>query len=102
MAEGRVEPSTLPVRKDYQWTEIFKSFQVALDPRKLLVAAAGILVMSFGWYLLSTMFYYAEPTRDNEAYSNKTMEKKKDKPKAELKPDEDERDTLPTPEFPRR
>ena len=88
MAEGRVEPSTLPVRKDYQWTEIFKSFQVALDPRKLLVAAAGILVMSFGWYLLSTMFYYAEPTRDGDAYSNKTMEKKKDKPKAELKPDD--------------
>ncbi len=88
MAEGRVEPSALPVRKDYQWTEIFKSFQVALDPRKLLVAAAGILVMSFGWYLLSTMFYYAEPTRDSEAYSNKTMEKKKDKTSNELKPDD--------------
>ncbi len=88
MAEGRVEPSALPVRKDYQWTEIFKSFQVALDPRKLLVAAAGILVMSFGWYLLSTVFWYAEPVRESDAYSNKTMEKKKDKPKTELKPEE--------------
>ena len=87
MAEGRVEPSALPVRKDYQWTEIFKSFQVALDPRKLLVAAAGILVMSFGWYLLSTVFYYAEPLRESEAYSNKSMEKKVDKPKTD-KPDE--------------
>ena len=87
MAEGRVEPSAAPIRKDYQWTEIFKSFQVALDPRKLLVAAAGILVMSFGWYLLSTVFYYAEPVRDSDAYSNKTMEKKVDKPKTD-KPDE--------------
>ena len=88
MAEGRVEPSALPVRKDYQWTEIFKSFQVALDPRKLLVAAAGILVMSFGWYLLSTVFWYAEPLPENDAYSNKTMEKRKDKPKTELKGEE--------------
>ncbi len=87
MAEGRVEPSAMPVRKDYQWTEIFKSFQVALDPRKLLVAAAGILVMSLGWYLLSTVFYYAEPVRDSDAYSNKTMEKKVDKPKTD-KPEE--------------
>ena len=91
MAEGRVEPSTAPVRRDYQWTEIFKSFQVALDPRKLLAAAAGILVMSLGWYFLSTAFYYAEPVRNSDAYSNKTMEKKKDKPKADLKPEEIEK-----------
>ena len=80
MAEGRVEPSTMPARRDYQWMEIFKSFQVALDPRKLLVAAAGILVMSFGWYLLSTVFYYAEPVRDSDAYSSDKIVKKVDKP----------------------
>jgi len=43
------------------WTELLSTFQVALDPKKLLLAAAGILSMSFGWWLLSVIFYASTP-----------------------------------------
>ena len=60
MAVGPSDPSpdTFPAapRKPADWPEIFRGFQLALDPRKLLVAAAGVLAMSAGWYLLSLLF----------------------------------------------
>jgi hypothetical protein len=37
--------------------ELFRCFRVALDPKKLLVAAGGILAMSCGWWLISVIFY---------------------------------------------
>jgi len=46
------QPRELPL-----WTKLFSGFKVALDPKKLLLAAAGILVMSIGWYVLSWIFY---------------------------------------------
>lgn len=59
-ADGRVEAPAptggTGTRKGWLWLNIFRSFQVALDPRKLLVAALGILVMSLGWWLLSVVF----------------------------------------------
>lgn len=51
----------------YAWTELFRCFQVALDPRKLLVAALGILGTALGWYVLSTMFFYEAPAADASA-----------------------------------
>jgi hypothetical protein len=39
------------------WTKIFTGFKVALDLKKLVLAAAGILVMWFGWWLLSWAAY---------------------------------------------
>src|SRR5437660_3115723 len=39
------------------WTKIFTAFKVALDPKKLLLAAAGILAMAAGWWLLAAAFY---------------------------------------------
>ncbi|MFO0966035.1 MAG: hypothetical protein U0793_10685 [Gemmataceae bacterium] len=39
------------------WTKIFSTFKVALDIKKLLLAAAGIVVMAFGWYVLSWIFF---------------------------------------------
>lgn len=38
------------------WTKIFTTFKVALDVKKLLLAAAGILAMSLGWFVLSLIF----------------------------------------------
>ena len=38
------------------WTVLFRGFQVAIDPRKLLLAAAGILVMMAGWQMLTWIF----------------------------------------------
>src|ERR1700736_5140091 len=39
------------------WTKIFTGFKVALDIKKLLLAAAGILAMAAGWWLLAVVFY---------------------------------------------
>src|SRR5688500_16128574 len=71
MADGRDQsPGYLSFRATFPWMEIFRCFQVALDPRKLLVAAAGILAMSLGWYVLSAVFYYKAPDRNAPEYSN--------------------------------
>ena len=67
MADGRDRTSgSFSFRTAFPWTEIFRCFQVALDPRKLLVSAAGILVMSLGWYALSTIFYKDQPQRTDD------------------------------------
>lgn len=64
MADGRDRTSgSFSFRTAFPWTEIFRCFQVALDPRKLLVAAAGILTMSVGWFILSAVFYSKAPER---------------------------------------
>ena len=57
MAEEKVEPREMNIRQMLPWTELFQSFKVALDPKKLLLAAAGILVMAFGWWVLAAIFY---------------------------------------------
>jgi hypothetical protein len=67
MAEEKVEPREVNIRQMLPWTELFQSFKVALDPKKLLLAAAGILVMAFGWWVLAAVFYgsQSEPKWDN-------------------------------------
>src|SRR5688500_7456843 len=39
------------------WTKIFSTVKVALDVKKLLLAAAGIVVMALGWLVLSEVFF---------------------------------------------
>jgi hypothetical protein len=56
MAEGKFEGREITWRHLLPWTELFRGFQVALDLNKLLLAAAGILVMAFGWWLLAVIF----------------------------------------------
>jgi hypothetical protein len=48
------------------WTEIFRTFRVALDPRKLVIAAAGIMVMAIGWWLISWVSYQLWSQPDKE------------------------------------
>lgn len=60
MAEEKVEVRELTWRRLMPWTELFRGFQVALDPNKLLLAAAGIAVMAFGWWFLALVFAAAE------------------------------------------
>jgi hypothetical protein len=60
MADGR-DQSNPTTRQRYLWTEIFRCFLIALDPRKLLVAAAGIVAVSLGWFVLSSIFHRSAP-----------------------------------------
>lgn len=68
MAEEKVEVRDVNFRQILPWTEIFRGFQVALDPKKMALAAAGVVVMSLGWWVLSLLFVPGEkPQRDPEA-----------------------------------
>ncbi len=62
MAEEKVEGRDGAWRQLLSWTELFRGFQVALDLNKLLLAAGGILTMTFGWWLLSLLFSAGEPS----------------------------------------
>lgn len=78
MAVGLPDPPQAPYRKPADWTEIFRGFQVALDPRKLLVAAAGVLAMSLGWYLLSLIFEERKPDQKDVKYQTLEVSKQFD------------------------
>ncbi|MDY3553603.1 hypothetical protein R5W24_002706 [Gemmata sp. JC717] len=73
MADGHEQSAGFSYRTALPWTNIFRCFQVALDPRKLLVAALGIFVMSLSWWLLSNIFYYKAPIPNDPDYSNTTL-----------------------------
>lgn len=53
------------------WTKIFTAFKVALDMKKLVLAAAGILCAYLGWWALSWAFYYPRSTPPNFVYEEK-------------------------------
>jgi len=56
MAEDKIDGREVTWRQLLPWTELFRGFQVAFDLNKMLLAAAGILVMAFGWWLLAVCF----------------------------------------------
>jgi hypothetical protein len=57
MAEDRTEPREFNYRQWLPWTQIFRGFWVAMDLKKLLLAAGGILVMTLGWWALAAICY---------------------------------------------
>ncbi len=63
MAEEKVEPRETNWRHLLPWTELFRGFQVALDLNKLVLAAAGIVVMAVGWWLLALLFRAGESSQ---------------------------------------
>jgi hypothetical protein len=60
MADEKVEPRETNWRHLLPWTELFRGFQVALDLNKKDLAAAGIVVMALGWWLLALLFRAGE------------------------------------------
>src|SRR5437016_5166859 len=78
MAEGKLEPRDINWRQWLPWTHLFRGFWIAIDLKKLFLAAVGLLVMSVGWWLLASIFYGPrkapdwssgsyESTKENEA-----------------------------------
>jgi len=65
MAEDKVEPREFNWRQVLPWTTLFQGFRVALDPNKLVLAAAGILAMALGWWVLAVIFDQAKPKPDD-------------------------------------
>jgi hypothetical protein len=78
MADGRPDTADTAPPSGRLWTNIFRSFQVALDPQKLVAAAAGILVTSLLWAALSAAFSASNPKPNrgaDEAYKNTVLDK---------------------------
>jgi len=72
MAEERFEPREINFRQWLPWTQLFRGFWVALDHKKLLLAAAGILVMAIGWWFLASVSFNIRkaPEWGNGDYGN--------------------------------
>lgn len=75
MADERSE--TLDLSKVFTWSALFRTFQVALDPKKLVFAAAGIFVMAMGWWLISLCYYnlWTPPKESDPAYDKSKFAK---------------------------
>ncbi len=53
------------------WTKIFTGFKVALDIKKLLLAAAGILTTALGWWVLAVIFFNMRAMPQPDSYVKK-------------------------------
>lgn len=99
MTEDRFSDHASPRGGAWLFPHIFRAFPVALDPKKLLLAAAGILVMSLGWYLISIVAYslWSKPSLEqyqlmSEAdYERKYPSKSKEERDAMRRADEADR-----------
>ncbi len=62
MADGQTGAT-----RPWLWTQLFRTFQVALDPKKLVLAAIGLMVAAAGTTLLSWLFFSmkSEPLQAN-------------------------------------
>ena len=93
MAEDQAGLRKDPLKELAPWSRLFSAFKIALDPKKLLLAAAGILTMALGWYVLAVVFFAfagKPPSWRNDYPAAKSEDKEKNeiflhKPSAALK-----------------
>lgn len=74
MAEERMTPDG--GRASWLWTELFRTFQVALDPKKLALAAVGLVATAFGWWLLSLVFFGLTAAPNAMDYTPEVMQQR--------------------------
>jgi hypothetical protein len=89
MAEDKVEGREATWRSLLPWTELFRGFQLALDLNKLLLAAMGIVLMAFVWWVLALIFSTGYRTTQPEWAGGDFVSKYKDDAKRETKGWED-------------
>jgi len=72
MADEKSDARDGAWRQLFPWTELFRCFKVAVDPNKLLLAAAGIFIMALGWCALAALFAAGskEPTYGSTTYTS--------------------------------
>lgn len=78
MTDDRIGASDGETRTYWAWTELFRTFQVALDPKKLVLAAAGIFVAFVGTWILSVIFFSARTEPHRRDYDDAYYQKKFD------------------------
>ena len=50
------EARTTELRWPRAWAMLFRSFQLARDPYKIVIAAGAVVVLTFGWWILGGIF----------------------------------------------
>ena len=58
------------------WTKIFSAFKIALDIKKLILAAVGILLLWLGWWVLSWTFYSMRTMPEWKDFDNNPEQRK--------------------------
>src|SRR5947209_8335836 len=71
------EQSTAPAKAP--WTKIFTAFKIALDIKKLILAAAGIFLAAAGWWVIGGVFHYMRELPEWEKYEERGWTKFKSK-----------------------
>src|SRR5262249_42925019 len=56
-SEPSMAPEQSPAPSKTPWTKIFSAFKIALDLKKLALAAMGIFIVWLGWWVLGFMFF---------------------------------------------
>lgn len=56
MPDEKSEIREINYKQLFPWTQLFRGFRIALDLKKLLLAAAGLLLMVAGWSVLTWPF----------------------------------------------
>jgi hypothetical protein len=56
MSDDKVALRDLNFRQICPWLMLFRAFRIALDPKKLILAAAGLLLMTTGWWAIAKVF----------------------------------------------
>lgn len=62
MPDERTDGRDVSIRQWLPWTDIFRAFQIALDPAKMLLATAAVFLLWLGWAVLGAIF---GPTESN-------------------------------------
>lgn len=56
MPAHRQEAASFAALDDWNWTKLFRTFRIAFDPRKLILAAAALLIHAGGvWLMLNSL-----------------------------------------------
>src|SRR4029078_3424788 len=55
--EARIES-----RSPRAWSLLFRGFQLARDPYKIIIAAMAVVALTLGWWLLGAIFQVARPS----------------------------------------
>jgi hypothetical protein len=77
MAAEKADLRELNLGQLFPWTQIFRAFWIAVDYKKLAVAALGLLFMSLGWWLLAVVFLESreKPDWNSGKYTGEARDK---------------------------
>ena len=97
MSDVRATSREVDLTRMFPWMRLLRTFLVALDPFKLIVAAAGILLTALGWWLISLIVlnswtvpkeadYVVSPSKATQDRTREQLQTEKDR---EFKLDDD-------------